>query len=74
MLNGETVMSTNNPCICSDCGEIPTWGVYRSNAGYYVGTYCHCGPYSRESEYFRTQEAATVILNSVKSYFNEART
>ena len=70
MMNGETMM-TGAGKVCRDCSEIPLWGVYRSNAGYYVGTYCDCGPYSRESEYFRTQEAATVILDSVKRYFNE---
>ena len=27
-------------------------------AGYYIGTWCGCGPYSRESGYYRTREDA----------------
>ncbi len=43
---------------------MPRIDVYRSGAGYYVGTYCHCGPYSRESGYYPTREAAAVALHS----------
>jgi hypothetical protein len=39
--------------ICS-CGEILYPEVLRSFSGYYVGYYCpHCGPHSRETEYFK---------------------
>ena len=70
MMQGETMM-TGAGKVCRDCNEIPLWGVYRSAAGYYVGTYCGCGPYSRESDYFRSDIAATAMLESLKRYFNE---
>jgi hypothetical protein len=38
--------------------------VLRSAAGYYIGTQCECGPYSRESGYYRTYEEAESALNS----------
>ncbi len=43
---------------CEDCGITPELKVYRSNAGWYIGTWCGCGPYSRESGYYSTLEAA----------------
>lgn len=34
------------------------WDVYKSAAGYYIGTYCpHCGPHSRESVYLDKETA-----------------
>lgn len=69
MMQGETMM-TGAGKVCRDCNEIPLWGVYRSAAGYYVGTYCGCGPYSRESDYFSNDIAAKALLESVKHYFN----
>lgn len=70
MMQGETMM-TGAGKVCRDCNEFPLWGVYRSAAGYYVGTYCGCGPYSRESDYFRSDIAAKAMLESLKRYFNE---
>jgi hypothetical protein len=32
--------------------------VCHSAAGYYIGTWCNCGPYSRESGYYRTSDEA----------------
>jgi len=29
---------------------------------YYIGTYCYCGPYSRESRYFKDRDAADKAL------------
>ncbi len=43
---------------CDDCKQELELAVLRSNAGYYIGTECHCGPYSRESEYYPTREMA----------------
>ena len=54
MLPGETIRSGAAPT-CEDCGETPELKVCESMAGYYVGTYCKCGPYSRESGYYRTR-------------------
>jgi hypothetical protein len=36
---------------CEDCGKMPRLAVYESGASFYIGTYCHCGPYTRESGY-----------------------
>ena len=57
MIAGETLLS-GAPKTCSDCGIMPRLQVCRSGAGYYIGTYCDCGPYSRESGYYATRELA----------------
>lgn len=65
MLPGETIMS-GAPSTCPDCGVTPELDVHRSAAGYYIGTFCGCGPYSRESDYYPTREAAEAALKSGK--------
>jgi len=68
MLPGETIHS-GAPRQCSDCKVILVEKVCYSAAGYYIGTYCDCGPYSRESHYYRTQEAAqAALLNNQVNY------
>ena len=57
-----TVPSRGLPPRCSDCGEIPKLDVGSTPAGYYVGLRCACSPYSRESGYYRTREAAEKAL------------
>ena len=37
---------------CSDCGDPLHLQVLQSAAGWYIGSHCKCGPYSRESGYF----------------------
>lgn len=59
MLKGED----EAPARCEDCGEALTLQVCHSAAGYYIGTWCSCGPYSRASDYFRTREAAQAELD-----------
>jgi hypothetical protein len=64
-LPGETIASGAphpNGC-CPDCGlEMPI-KVCMSAAGYYIGTFCdQCGPYSRESGYYRTHKLAEADL------------
>jgi len=49
---------------CPECGVTPELGVYRSAAGWYIGTYCRCGPYSRESGYYATEEQAERALEA----------
>ena len=63
MIPGETILS-GGACTCPDCGVRPVLQVCRSAAGYYLGTWCDCGPYSRESDYFNTREEAEEALNS----------
>jgi len=48
--------------ICEDCGQALDLQVLKSAAGWYLGTSCDCGPYSRESRYFKTKEQARFEL------------
>jgi len=58
MIAGETILS-GAPLRCPDCQQEPRLGVYESAAGWYIGTCCGCGPYTRESRfYYPTQAAA----------------
>lgn len=57
VLPGETV-ATGAPVYCEECKTAAKMGVYKSPAGHYIGYYCNCGPYSRESEYYPTRETA----------------
>ncbi len=59
----ETIATGAEPR-CPDCQTMPKIGIHRSAAGFYVGSWCHCGPYSRESGYYPTREAAEVALAS----------
>jgi len=61
MLPGETILS-GAPDKCPDCGKQLNFEVLKSAAGYYIGTQCCCGPYSRESGYFKTSEVCNKIL------------
>ena len=56
MLPGETIRS-GAPATCPGCGMKLVDQILSSAAGYYVGTACNCGPYSRESGYYPTPEA-----------------
>ena len=56
-IHGETIATDAAPR-CDDCGRMPRLDVYESRAGFYIGTFCGCGPYSRESGYYPTVEAA----------------
>lgn len=49
---------------CSDCGVELKLEVQRSAAGYYIGTQCDCGPYSRESDYFDKRDDAQKALDA----------
>jgi len=62
-LPGETIGSGAAPR-CGDCGKMPRLDVYLSGAGYYIGTYCDCGPYTRESDYYPTRELAQAALEA----------
>ena len=63
MLPGETI-ATGADSVCPDCQQLAVLDVYQSAAGYYIGTYCGCGPYSRESGYYRTRAEAEHDLES----------
>ena len=63
MLPGETIASGANP-VCEDCGPVRGPDVMMSGAGYYIGYECNCGPYSRETGYFRTRADAEKALRA----------
>ena len=62
-IQGETI-SDSNIEVCADCQISLALQVLQSAAGYYIGTWCDCGPYSRESGYYPTREEATEALNN----------
>jgi len=54
-----------HPDRCEDCNCELKLTVVRTPAGYFIGTVCDCGPcYSRESDYYRTQEKAQKALET----------
>jgi len=62
MLPGETIATgAENPCPV--CNTVLVNEVLHSPAGYYIGTQCKCGPYSRESGYYRTSDIAQWALD-----------
>lgn len=67
MFPGETI-HTGASDTCEGCNVKVKLKVMHSGAGYYIGTECDCGPYTRESDYYKThaQAAAALMNNSVK--------
>lgn len=63
MIPGETIAS-GAPSWCDECQTDMKLEVLMSYAGYYIGTMCGCGPYSRESGYYRTREEAQKDLDA----------
>jgi len=63
MLPRETIHSGASR-VCEDCGTSVVEKVMRSAAGFYIGTECSCGPYSRESGYYKTREEAEKALKT----------
>lgn len=61
MLPGETIAS-GAASTCPDCGVKLVPKILRSAAGHYIGTACNCGPYSRESGYFKDLSSAQQAL------------
>ena len=58
---GETLATGASP-VCPHCGTVVRLEVLQSAAGYYIGTQCRCGPYTRESGYYVSYEEARVAL------------
>lgn len=63
MLPGETIAS-GAPSTCPDCKVKLVPKIMRSAAGHYIGTACNCGPYSRESGYYRNLAEAEQALKN----------
>lgn len=66
-LPGETIATGASP-FCPDCGHKMPIQVLRSAAGFYIGTECCCGPYSRESGYYATHAEAEAALTTETYY------
>ncbi len=61
-LEGEITWKRQITCTCLKVLDIK---VLRSPAGYYIGFFCsQCGPYSRESGYYPTEEIAEYALKT----------
>ena len=65
-LPGETIL-TGAPRTCDECGVTVHLQVCQSPRGYYIGTMCNCGPYTRESVYFSDWETAAAQLEQWNS-------
>jgi len=61
MLKGETIL-TGADKTCEICGEPYSFEVLHSGAGYYVGTVCCVGPWTRESRYWDRRTEAELAL------------
>lgn len=62
MIKGVETILSGASGICEDCKEVLVFKVYSSPAGYYIGTWCQCGPQTRESGYIKTRAQAEEIL------------
>ncbi len=63
MLPNEPVFESGTES-CPDCKIVLRLEVLFSAAGFYIGTRCECGPYSRESGYYFTETDAALALSS----------
>jgi hypothetical protein len=64
VLQCETI-ATGAPKTCPVCKVALNLKVLMSGAGYYIGTECNCGPYSRESLlYYMSREDAQRALDN----------
>ncbi len=61
MFRGETI-TTGASDRYPICNKKLTFQVMRSQAGYYIGTSCCEGPYTRETSYFRLRAQAEEAL------------
>lgn len=63
VLQGETIYRGASDK-CEDCGIKLELQVLKTYA-YYVGTQCQCGPFSRETGYYKTHKEAEQVLNGI---------
>lgn len=68
MQPGETILSGAKSS-CTQCNTKLRLEVLKSGAGFYLGTQCGCGPYSRESRYFPTRAEAEAALPAARILF-----
>ena len=65
VLKGETI-ARGAASTCPDCGTKLELKVFHT-CMYYVGTWCKCGPYSRETHYFETLIEAEEALKEINN-------
>ena len=65
VLQGETI-ATGAASTCPDCDTKLELKVFYT-CMYYVGTWCKCGPYSRETCYFETLAEAEEALKGINN-------
>ena len=52
------------PGTCPTCRVSVVLEVLESPAGFYIGTQCKCGPYTRESTYYPSRKHAEWLLQA----------
>lgn len=64
---GET-LANGAPGTCVKCGvdAFSRLAVHDNPAGYFIGAYCECGPYSRESIFFPDWDIADAIAEAAR--------
>ncbi len=63
---GELTGVENEVIQCSECGADLPLRILHSAAGYHIGRFCNtCGPYSRETSYFKTEKEARKVLDTM---------
>lgn len=62
MLPGEMPNDPYKIIKCSDCGVNMHLNILRSNAGWYLGHACCCGPHSRSSGYYSSFNEAEIAM------------
>jgi hypothetical protein len=63
MMPGETVGSEYRTYTCNDCHTKMELEILNTPAGHYLGYWCDCGPYSRETDYMTRDDAELMLLN-----------
>lgn len=66
MVQPAETIGSGAPKRCEDCGVALRLEVLQSEAGYYLGTECGCGPYSRETDYFKSRADAEKELEALR--------
>lgn len=69
----ETIILGADP-VCDGCDTVLEPVVILTSGGYSVRTECECGPYSRETEYFKTRAEAEKALPAVQRLVGMRRT
>lgn len=65
---GERAPAFLDEMVCPDCGETMPLEVLKSGGGYYLGRTCkNCGPWGRDSGYFKSEKEAKKALEEYKN-------